>query len=89
MEGHLSTHDFESDEALFNAVYPRSKQLDPHPGGFTFPLFKSRAIASLVRDRYFYELVLNYSDLLSISAINDRLLDAHSPADVSNIYRLS
>lgn len=45
-------------------------------------MFKSRAIASLVRDRYFYELVLSYSDLLSISAINDRLLDAHAPVNI-------
>ena len=57
----------------------RAAQLDPHPGEWTFPIFMKRAFGSLMPDRYFYELITQFSDLLHIARLNLRLLDAGVP----------
>src|SRR4051794_25312330 len=60
----------------FEALRSRIRSLDPHPGEWSFPIFAARAAVTLLEERYFYEPVRQYDDLLAISLLNDRLLDA-------------
>src|SRR4051794_9076874 len=60
-----------------NRLLTRIRELDPHPGEWTFPLFAARAVASLSQQRYFYEALPDYQGLLAISSLNACLFDAN------------